>query len=65
MIYRMQSPMLHRQPIDFIKRRQLSASLGASVSNVQPLEESVESGMKYMYLYMIMTCIIILLSVAI
>ena len=43
----MQSPMPHRPHFDLIKKRQFSASLGGSVSNVQHLEESAESGMNY------------------
>ena len=50
-IYRMQSPMPHRHPADFVKKRQLSASLGASLSNVKPLEESTESGIRNARLY--------------
>ena len=50
----MQSPMPHRQTVDWIKKRQLSASLGASVSNVKPLEESVESGMMWHMIMIIM-----------
>ena len=37
--------MFQRQPIiDLIKKRQFSASLGASARYLQPLEDSVESG---------------------